>query len=230
MVANQSVPEPTSSATCRFSERRSDAASIAAALEADLPTMKSEIFEALRDVSGMGTPATVELLARLSAALPAGAMYLEAGSFEGRSALAVALASDLSLTLVDDFSMNTREALMRNLTRFGVTSRCAVIDGPVDTVLPRATEDGTVALFFYDADHSFRSTLLALLNCRPLLCDNGVIVIDDAEWPQVRLATDRFLAENVDFDLVARFDGIAGARPEWWHGVDVLQRRPSRPN
>ena len=79
-----------------------------------------------------------------------------------------------------------------------------------------------VGVFFSDADHSTEATRAALDAVRPLLASPALIVVDDAEWPRVRAATDAFLDANPQAELRLRIAGRADGRPWWWDGMDLV--------
>jgi cephalosporin hydroxylase len=79
-----------------------------------------------------------------------------------------------------------------------------------------------IGVFFYDADHSTAATRAALDAVRPLLAASALIVVDDAEWPKVRLATDAFVEANPEASLRLRIAGRAAGQPWWWDGMDLV--------
>jgi predicted O-methyltransferase YrrM len=177
-------------------------------------------------VEGLSEENNLALLALAAGCLEDGECYLEAGSYRGRSLIAAALGGAGTAIGIDNFSFDDSDpaGLAANLERFGVADRVRVIDGDTVAVLQEQRLP-PVGVFFYDADHSTAATRAALDAVRPLLAASALIVVDDAEWPKVRAATDAFVAANARAQLHLRIAGRADGRPWWWDGMDLVAWR-----
>jgi predicted O-methyltransferase YrrM len=177
-------------------------------------------------VEGLSEENNLVLLALAAGCLEDGEAYLEAGSYRGRSLIAAALGGARTAIGIDNFSFDDSDpaGLAANLERFGVGDRVRMIDGDTVAVL---REGGLppVGVFFYDADHSTEATRAALDAVRPLLAPSALIVMDDAEWPKVRAATDAFVEANREAALGLRIAGRADGQPWWWDGMDLVAWR-----
>jgi predicted O-methyltransferase YrrM len=207
------------------------------ALFADFPRSEVPLDRSLRPVceaiDGLSEENNVALLALAARHLEAGECYLEAGTYHGRSLIGAALGSTATCVAIDNFSFDDADpaGLAANVERFGVGDRVRVIDG--DTVAALRDEAiPPVGVFFYDADHSTQATRAALDAVRRVLTGSALIVVDDAEWPRVRAATDAFVAGNPEAALRLRIAGRADDQPWWWDGVDVVEwsRRGTTPH
>lgn len=92
-----------------------------------------------------------------------------------------------------------------------------------------------IGVFFVDGAHDYRSQLVPLLRIQPHVAENGVILIDDANYPHVRQATADFLQSASDFALLceaytpAHPANLSGEKKAevlsgWWNGVNILVR------
>jgi len=103
--------------------------------------------------------------------------------------------------------------------------------------LPASINKDKINVFFVDGAHDYRSQLVPLLRIKPLMATNGVIIIDDANYPHVRQATIDFLESDSEYALLceayteahpanlsgkAKEEALAG----WWNGVNILVRDP----
>ena len=194
---------------------------------ADFPRSETPADRRLRPlcdaVEGLSEENNLALLALAAGCLEPGECYVEAGSYRGRSLIAAALGGAEAAIGIDNFSFDDSDpaGLAANLERFGVTDRVRVIGGDTVAVL-REDRLPPVGVFFYDADHSTAATRAALDAVRPLLAGSALIVVDDAEWPKVRAATDAFVAANPEAELRLRIAGRADGRPWWWDGMDLV--------
>jgi hypothetical protein len=94
-----------------------------------------------------------------------------------------------------------------------------------------------IAVYLIDAAHDYRSQLMGLLVAKPFLHDRAVILIDDANYPCVRLSTRDFLIADGAFKMI--FEGYSPDHPVnmdpktlvqwregWITGVNILVRDP----
>jgi predicted O-methyltransferase YrrM len=194
---------------------------------ADFPRSEAPVDRGLEPlcaaVAGLSEENNLALLALAAGCLEDGEAYVEAGSYRGRSLIAAALGGARTAIGIDNFSFDDSDpaGLAANVERFGVADRVRVIDGDTVVVL---REHGLppIGVFFYDADHSTAATRAALDAVRPLLSTSALIVVDDAEWPRVRAATDAFVDANAEAELRLRIAGRADGQPWWWDGMDLV--------
>lgn len=94
-----------------------------------------------------------------------------------------------------------------------------------------------VGVYFYDAIHDYRSQLFALMQAHNVLCDGGVMLVDDVNYGHVRYASYDFLSANRDFKLVFESftrvhpnemtpEQLLDSREGWWNGVHVIVHDP----
>jgi predicted O-methyltransferase YrrM len=194
---------------------------------ADFPRSEAPVDRGLEPlcaaVAGLSEENNLALLALAAGCLEDGEAYVEAGSYRGRSLIAAALGGARTAIGIDNFSFDDSDpaGLAANVERFGVADRVRVIDGDTVAVL-REHRLPPIGVFFYDADHSTAATRAALDAVRPLLSTSALIVVDDAEWPRVRAATDAFVDANAEAELRLRIAGRADGQPWWWDGMDLV--------
>lgn len=202
-------------------------------LFADFPASKEPIDRSLArvvaEVEGLSEENNLALLARAARHLDEGECYLEAGAYHGRTLVGVASQSESRCVAIDDFSYDSvsREALTANLERFGVADRVCVLPGDTSAVLRGTDSLPPVGVFFYDAAHTTEATLAALRDVVQHLAPRALIVVDDADWKEVRAAVEAFLGEQPAATLRLRIAGRAEDQPWWWDGMDVIEWRKS---
>jgi predicted O-methyltransferase YrrM len=156
-------------------------------------------------ISGYFDAAEALVMQELVATLPQGARAAELGTFQGRSAVAIACALPPGgvLFCVDHFG-NTilapgqarppREEIVRanldalaaNLDAFGVRDRVTVLRGRTRDAAARFPP-ASLDLVFVDAGHEYEAVRDDLADWHPKLKPGGWLVCDDctAEWPGV---------------------------------------------
>ena len=200
--------------------------------------------DGLSGISGLKTVGLLQRLAQLFSG-EADACYLEIGVFQGLTLVSTALeAPGLPCFGIDNFATldpdGTNQAIVRErLDRFG-TANASLIDADFEAAL-----DGLeahlgkrkVGVYFVDGPHDYRSQMVCLLAGVRHLHERAVIIIDDANYPDVRWSTKDFLTGHSEFKMV--FDAYSPAHPAnmtkeekavheagWLNGVQILLRDP----
>lgn len=173
----------------------------------------------------MGTMPKLRLLAHASQASVGEGLYVEAGSYQGGSILAAGLsAPDAQLVAIDNFSQfsGSFDVIRDNVAALGAEN-IDIVDADVWTYL-RSGElrPESVAVWFYDAGHTFHDQYRAIRDIEPYLTDRAVVIVDDHREPAVRAGTAAALGVNARFELVREFRAERNGDPTWWNGVAVL--------
>ncbi|MCH9017297.1 MAG: class I SAM-dependent methyltransferase [Chloroflexi bacterium] len=109
------------------------------------------------------------------------------------------------------------------LEKFGVAN-AALIDSDFEDAfegLDTHLGGRKVGVYFIDGPHDYRSQMVCLLAGLKHLHDRAVIVIDDANYPDVRQSTADFLAGHPDFKMV--FEAYSPAHPANLNEVDRIK-------
>ena len=179
----------------------------------------------LDEVDGLSEENNVALLGLAAVRLDAGEVYLEAGSHKGRSLIAATLGNAAGRT---DRRLQVGGLEPRPTSRPTWRASVSPSASPSMRATPRtcstaaSSTASSVGVFFYDAGHSTDETLGSMRVRPPLPGAEALIVIDDADWERVRLAIDRFLAEEPRARLAERIGGRDEGQPQWWAGMDLL--------
>ncbi len=201
--------------------------------------------EGLSGIFGLKTVGVLQRLGRLFDG-DAAAAYLEIGVFQGLTLVSTALeALSMPCFGIDNFRIldpdsKNKEITNERIERFGAAN-ATLIDMDFEDALSglAAHLDGRkVALYFIDGPHDYRSQIVCLLAAKRYLHDDAVIVIDDANYPDVRRATRDFLTGHPEFKMV--FEAYSPAHPAnldeaerikweegWLNGVNILVRDPA---
>ena len=200
--------------------------------------------DGLSGISGLKTVGVLQRLAQLFAG-EADACYLEIGVFRGLTLVSTALeAPELPCFGIDNFATldpdGENQAIVRErLDRFGAAN-ASLIDADFEEALEGLDAHlggRKVAVYFVDGPHDYRSQLVCFLAGLRHLHERAVIVIDDANYPDVRWSTKDFLTGHPEFKMV--FDAYSPAHPAnmsreekavyesgWLNGVQILIRDP----
>ncbi|RAU23573.1 hypothetical protein CU669_00245 [Paramagnetospirillum kuznetsovii] len=167
--------------------------------------------------------------------------YLEIGVFQGLSLLSVAIEHpDFPCFGIDNFSIldpnGENLGIVEDRTRRLNAANAHLINRDYEAALEDLRSyigERKVAVFFVDGAHDYRSQLMALLLIRPYLAERAVIIVDDANYFDVRQSTRDFLIAHPEFKMV--FESYSPAHPanldrailekyeaSWLNGVNVL--------
>jgi predicted O-methyltransferase YrrM len=197
-------------------------------LRADHPVDR-RFREVLADVPGMATENKLALLNLAAAHLAPGEAYLEVGSFKGLSLIGAMLGNeDRRFYAIENFlefnldGDRARTELEGNLARWVGPGRARLLEGDCfDLLRSGAPLEEPVGVYFYDGAHGRLPHYLALGVAEPWLADRALVVIDDASWPMVVQATDRYLAAHPGYRLLFDLAAEHEEDPRWWNGVRV---------
>jgi predicted O-methyltransferase YrrM len=184
--------------------------------------------DVLADVPGMATEHKLALLNLAAAHLGPGEAYLEVGSFKGLSLIGAMLGNPgrrfYAIESFLEFNPDgtARAELEANLARWVGPGRARVLEGDCFDLLRSGMGlEEPVGVYFYDGAHGRLPHYLALGVAERWLADRALVVIDDASWPIVARATDRYVAAHPGYRLLFDLAADHEEDPRWWNGVRV---------
>jgi len=181
-------------------------------------------------VDGFSTPGQVRLLHDLVASLPDGSQIVETGVWQGRTAIAMALAcrgTRKKVYAVDpwqDYSENgqgvnswlqeqglgslerAHQIFLRNRRRFRVEPWLEVIRAP-SLEAAKAWSHGPIALVFIDGSHEAAAVRADIDAWTERLSPNGLVCGDDLPLPSVAQAISQYLQDYYPEVSLATPDG-----------------------
>ena len=200
--------------------------------------------DGLSGISGLKTVGVLQRLAKHFAG-DANACYLEIGVFQGLTLVSTALeAPGLACFGIDNFATLdpdgvNKKIVTERLDKYGV-SIAALIDADFEDGLAGLADHiggRKAGVYFVDGPHDYRSQMVCLLAGLKHLRPGAVIVIDDANYPDVRWSTRDFLTGHPEFKMV--FEVYSPAHPVnmtdaekeiheqgWLNGVNILIHDP----
>jgi len=213
--------------------------------EAEQHGLLSEFGLGQKDgLSGEKTAGTLQRFVSLYANEPE-ACYLEIGVYQGLTLVAAGLSADaMPCYGIDNFRILDPEGknldiVEQRLEKFNVAN-AHLINEDFEVALHNLEShigNRKICVYFVDGPHDYRSQLICLLLIKPYLHDNAVIVIDDANYPDVRQATADFLLSHPEFKLAfdaytpdhpANLDSetLIEAEQNWLNGINIIVRDP----
>lgn len=199
----------------------------------------------LDGITGLSGDALVGALQRLALHQRNVGCYLEIGVFQGNTLLSVAHASpDIRAYGIDNFSQfdqgGKNQSIIASRAEGNAIRNATLLNLDYEDALERLHElipHQKVGLYFVDGPHDYRSQLVCLLLARPHLARHSIIVVDDCNYPHVRLANRDFLVAHPEFKLLfesyssthpqnASPEQLEKARAGWWNGVNVIVHDP----
>jgi hypothetical protein len=187
----------------------------------------------LVDVPGMSSAKVCALLNRLVSRMDPGEHYLEVGSWQGRTLLSAAMHNRGRLCVACDkfrafgrytgFGFRARRGLRRNLARYR-ENRATIhfYDMPSSRFFRRPRVGGTVGVFFYDGDHSYKGTRESVAAGARWLSERAALLVDDWNVHHIRRATfDALQDASVRILWHRALEGDHTERT-WWNGLGVF--------
>jgi hypothetical protein len=196
----------------------------------DAETPRDERFDAvLEAVPGLARPNNLALLNLAARCVAPGETYVEVGAFRGSSLIGALLDNDgVEFVAIDDFSHSgaSRDELERNLARFDLDGRVAIVEGDAFELLRGGALAGRrVGAYYYDAAHTYEQQLDGLLLAEPYLADDALLIVDDTDWDFVDAAVRDYRAQRPNVTSLVRVVGKDNGQPWWWEGVEVMEWR-----
>lgn len=187
-------------------------------------------------VTGFTGPNELAVLHWAASLLPSDEVYLEVGTFKGRSLCAtVQDARDQKFLAMENFlefgmaGQEARAELEANLTRWAGSADVTLLEGDCFKLMADTTAlPDPVGVYFYDGEHTLLSHYLALAVVEPLLADEALVLVDDATWPVVQRAHHQFIKRHRGWEIAERWDAREADDPLWANGLHALvYRRPA---
>jgi predicted O-methyltransferase YrrM len=141
---------------------------------------------------------------------------LEIGSKEGRSALFwLEFFAGAHLTCVDLFDGDDAERFDRNLAAYGTRLR-KIVGSSIKALGMLREENAAYDFIYVDGSHQRDDVMIDCLGAWRLLCEGGVMLMDDYTWKpdnpdaeRVAPAVDTFLAWHDDAEVILRSHQVA---------------------
>ena len=182
------------------------------------------------DIAGYTAPNELAVLNLAASMLEDDEVYLEVGTFKGRSICAAAI-NNPGKTLIAmenfmEFGMAGQEArteLMRNLGTYTREANVTLVEGDCFKLMADGhSVTKPVGVYFYDGEHTLLSHYLALAVVEPLLADEALVLVDDASWPVVQRAHKLFMERHPGWEIRATWDAAHADHPRWANGLHAL--------
>jgi hypothetical protein len=172
------------------------------------------------------------------------ASYLELGILKGKTILTSCIQNPNTQHIgLDNFSQFDPDGINLNLINnvikmFDIANLELRLEDFESFLISRAkVQKKDVGVYFYDAIHDYRSQLFALMQAHNVLCDGGVILVDDVNYGHVRYASYDFISAFPEFKLI--FESYTRVHPNemtpeqlhqsregWWNGVHIIVHDP----
>lgn len=188
---------------------------------------RRRFFKQMKEsLNGMTSENVMQLLSAAARAMPRNEIYLEVGCFQGcTSCAAMSEVRRKRFIFVDNFSEfdngGNKKKLLRNLKRHHRDNHYTFIQDDFRMVLAQH-QFPPVGVYMYDGAHDYKSQKDALVLAYPFLAEDALVIVDDANMPDVRKADDEMVATGkykLMWRLRSRKNGTLNG---WWNGLDVL--------
>lgn len=192
------------------------------------PCYPAPFIDILGHVNGMTSPSNMQLLNHAVSLLDDGECYLEVGTWRGATFIGALLGNDAPGYAIDNASMtehgsNSRDEWQANVEKFGLAERSHYIDASVPAVWADL-KIPPIGVYLFDGDKStFEAARDGLEGVVPFLARYAIIIVDDANTPQIREAVFWFChTYHGHAAKILDLPTPANGWPCFWNGVNVL--------
>lgn len=167
--------------------------------------------------------------------------YVEIGTFRGFSCINNAVKNTkVKCYTIDNFRFDKKnlEIFKFYKKKYKVNNLSLLncdFEKAYDVLREKKIKIGTL---FVDGPHDYRSQYIILERFKNLLTTNACIIIDDANYEHVKLATSDFLTNNNDFKLVGQYyskihpslidKNTAKKNKNNWNGLHIIERNSKK--
>lgn len=198
--------------------------------QAPLPGLQ----DVVDSTEGMSTAHSLTVLSLAVSGLGADEIYLEVGSYRGRSLIgALRHNPEVHAIGIENFGefdagAAAKASLETALQSAGVADRVRLIYVDAFAFLARAEFEAPVGVYFYDGVHSAYGQYAGLGLAERHLADHAIVIVDDASWPQVARATNQYMDRHNGYTLIHEFPADTQDDPVWCNGLRVYEwNRPA---
>ncbi len=198
-----------------------------ASLSGDIPKGVSPLKNKF-GVEGMTTPNIQGLINHY---VKSANLYVEIGSYQGRTLMSAAHKNNALCIGIDNFSQFDKNGENERILKDAINDFDNIEFIKADCFagireLGRKVEETKVLIdvFFYDGNHTYDDTFKALEKILPLLSDNAKMIIDDTNWDVIHLAVTEFCAKfgfEIEFERKTKKNGSK----DWWNGIIVISKK-----
>lgn len=181
----------------------------------------------VRNIPGLSTENVLSLLNLAASLIEPSETYLEIGTWKGLSLVGAMLGNDRSFVAIDEFAdrSSNEDDLRAYLSELRLEPTIHAGDA-IDLIRKGALDAHDIGACFYDADHAYGYQLETLRILERHLAPCALLVIDDADWPSVARAVNRYVRESEHAEILFSLRGERYGQPGWWHGLLVIAWRP----
>lgn len=181
----------------------------------------------LGQVPGRTAPAVMQLLNAAIAAMPAQEVYCEIGCGEGATLVGALWQQPDRMAYAVDTSgdKSVLQQLTASLEQTGLQDQVCICSQSISEFfheLQLGDIQDRIGVYFYRGTGDYRSHLLGLLQARPFLAEQALIVVTQAASGMVRQAVWDFLACSPETTLLLDLSTQTGVRSGFWDGLLIL--------
>ena len=164
-------------------------------------------------------------------------LYVEIGTFKGYTSICNAFynKNKTDFYTIDNFKFGTKNLNIfnKNKKKFK-TSNLNLINADFEKAFEILKKKRIkIGLLFVDGPHDYRSQYIILERFKKLLSNKACIIIDDANYKHVRLATHDFLSNNQNYKLSQQYYSTKHPsllsfklknKLQNWNGLHVIEK------
>lgn len=199
-----------------------------------LPRTPAPFIGVCDDVQHMTSPATLQLLNYAVACMDEGEVYLEVGAWRGATTIGALIGNSAHGYAIDNDSMDdhdeddraSADVWAENVAKFDLAERATYINASVPEVFENKDLLGgaLAGVYLYDGDKKTpEAAYNGLMGAVPFLSPRALIVVDDANTPQIREGAFWFCHHHRSYACkVLDLPTPGNCWPAFWNGMLVI--------
>ena len=199
----------------------------------DVTPKDSRFADLLKKINGMTTQNVLALLNLSVRYLEEDEVYLEVGTYQGAMICGAMLdAPNLPLNpkgiAIDNFSEfdhgNNQERFLANIKAEGLGRTAYLINHDFRHYFNSNMLEypAKIGVYVYDGAHDYESQYEGLDLAIPHFADNALIIVDDTNELDCKIANQDFMAKHPECQKVLDFPTLGNGHHTWWNGIQVF--------
>jgi hypothetical protein len=191
--------------------------------EFELGSTSQEIQTMAKTLEGMSGHGNMQILNNAVRLMDSSSVYMEVGTWKGKTLISAALDNSNLCTGIDNFSQfgeseSLKRGLQEQLDRYAGRLNVRMIEGDYREVLGSLPIQKNVEVYLYDGHHAEEHQYEGIKRAIPHLTDEAIIFVDDSAGgsrKDVFAAHDRLLRDGYNLSIVRHFESPEGEQGYW---------------
>ena len=186
-----------------------------------------EFANIMKNIEGMSTIANAWIINQIASNLGENQNYVNIGCWKGFSLIAGMIDTKCSVYGVDNFAWKEegKKDFYKNFRKYSKSNHIFYEGDYLNFLKNWEKEKKFINFYFYDGPHTYKDQLQALELASQFFKSGTIILVDDTNWNEPRLATLEFISKtNKQYELLYDLKCNHAKHPTFWNGLIILKK------